>query len=130
MDPWSGGEKLPAASFALQNLKIVLSSSSERDRRFLFVCFVHSSGQVFFYQALGWRPPYITGRGVVTVTLGCVGAPNERTPFRVHDAPVSFVDRFPSRTRNLAAPNQTYRGVFVRPILAQHPARNSFYSFF
>ena len=45
------------------------------------------------------------GKGVSTVTIGWVGAPNERAPFRFHGAVVVFVDRCMSRTRNLASSN-------------------------
>ena len=36
------------------------------------------------------RPPQITGRRVSAVHQGGVGAPNEVTTFRVHDAVVDF----------------------------------------
>ena len=49
--------------------------------------------KMFLYQTPGRRPPFITGRVVNTVTRGWVGAPNERAPFRIHDAVVGFVDR-------------------------------------
>ena len=58
-----------------------------------------------FVSAPGQHPPRITGRVVHTVIRGRVGAPNERAPFRFHDAVVGFVDRCLSRTRNLAASN-------------------------
>ena len=45
------------------------------------------------YQTPDRRPPHITGRGVNSVTGGRVGAPNERAPFKFHDAVVGFVDR-------------------------------------
>ena len=52
---------------------------------------------MLLYQTPGRRPPRITGRVVGrvvnTVTRGWVGAPNERGPFRIHDAVVGFVDR-------------------------------------
>ena len=57
------------------------------------------------YHTPGQRPPHITGHRVNTVTLGWVGAPSERTPFRVRDAVVGFDDRCLSRTRNLTASN-------------------------
>ena len=58
------------------------------------------------YQTPGRRPPPITGRFANTVTRGWVGAPNGRAPFRFHGAVVRFVDRYLSRTRNLAASNK------------------------
>ena len=42
---------------------------------------------------------------LLTLTRGWVGDPNERAPFRFHDAVVGFVDRCMSRTRNVAASN-------------------------
>ena len=102
-----GGEKMPAASYALlPNLKAYFLPS-ERDREFLSPVFylVHSSAQMRLYQTPGRRPPPITGRFVNTVTRGWVGAPNERAPFRFHGAVVGFVDRCLSRTRNLATSN-------------------------
>ena len=67
----------------------------------------HQRPTVYFYNKPGQLPPHDTGHGVNTVTLRWVGAPNERTPFRIHDAVVGFVDRCLSRTRNLAALNTT-----------------------
>ena len=83
-----------------------------------------------WYQTPGRRPPLITGCLVITVTRGWVGAPNERAPFISHGAVVGFVDRCLSGTRNLAASNLTFGWVFLRPILAQHLARNYFSQFF
>ena len=53
-----------------------------------------------------------TGSFVNTVTIGCVGAPNGRAPFRFHGAVVGFVDRCLSRTRNLAASNKHLAELF------------------
>ena len=98
-----GGEKLPAASYALlPNLKKGLFLPSERDREFFVACFLHSSAQMCLYQTPGRRPPPITGRCEHCVTRGWVGAPAERAPFRFHGAVVGFVDRCLSRTRHLA----------------------------
>ena len=52
-----------------------------------------------FSQTPGRRPPCITGLRVNSVTLGCVGAPNERALFRVHDAIGVFAARSLARTR-------------------------------
>ena len=93
-------------------------------------CFVHTSGQFFFYHTPGQLPPHDTGHGVKTVTLGWVGAPNERTLFRIHDAVVGFVDRCLSRTRNLAASNQRSAWVFLKPMLAQHRPQICFFRAF
>ena len=69
-------------------------------------CFLHSSAQMCLYQTPDRRPPPITGRIVNNVTRGWVRAPNGRAPFRFHGAFVVFVDRYLSRTRNLAASNK------------------------
>ena len=72
---------------------------SEKDRDFFVICFLYTSGQIFFSQTPGRRPPHITGLRVNSVTLGWVGAPNERAPFRFHDAIAFFADRCLTRTR-------------------------------
>ena len=59
----------------------------------LVVCFLHTREQMCLHQTPGRRPSRITGRVVNTVTRPWVGAPNERTSCRVHDAVVGFVDR-------------------------------------
>ena len=83
---------------------------------------------MFFYHAPAQRPPHATGHCVDTVTLGGVGAPNERTPFRIHGAVVGFVDRCLSRTRNLAAFEPSIRLSFSQAdLLAQHRAQNLFF---
>ena len=94
-----GGEKLPAASYALiPNLKKGLFYAIGEGSRYFVACFLHSSAQLCLYQMPGRRPPRVTGRFVNTVTRGWVGAPNERAPFRFHGAVVGFLDRCPSRT--------------------------------
>ena len=72
---------------------------------------------MLFYQTPGRRPLRIIGRRLNTVTLGWVGAPNERTPFRLDDAVVGFVDRCLPRTRNLA---DSHSGMQFR-LLDWHP---------
>ena len=64
------------------------------------------------------------------MTRGRVGAPDERDPFRFHDAVVGFVDRCLSR--NLAASSQRFEIwlIFLRPILAQHLAQIFFFFIF
>ena len=102
-----GGEKLPAASYALlPNLKKGLLVAIGEGSTFFVAHFPHSSARMCCYKTPGRRPPPITGRFVDTVTRGWVGAPNERAPFRFHGAVVGFVDRCLSRTRNLAASNK------------------------
>ena len=54
---------------------------------------------MFFSQTLGRRLAHITGLRVNSVTLGWVGAPNERAPLRVHDAIAVFAARCLTRTR-------------------------------
>ena len=61
--------------------------------RFGVVCFLHTSGRMFFYQMPDRPAPRITDQGMSTVTLGWVGAINQRDPFRAHDGVVGFVDR-------------------------------------
>ena len=102
-----GGERLPAASYALlPNLKKGLFFAIREGSRIFVVCFLHTSGQTFLHQTPGRRLlPCITGRGVNTATRGLVGAPNERAPFRIHGAVVVFVDRYLPRALNLAASN-------------------------
>ena len=69
---------------------------------FLVVCFLHASGQSFSQQTPGLRLSHSTGRRVNTVTLGWIGAHDERAPLRFHDTVVGFVDGFLPRSRNLA----------------------------
>ena len=106
-----GGERLPAAPYALlPNLKKKKKTSfcykyeSQTDREFLSFVFC-ASGHLFLYQTPGRCPPRITGRVVNTVNRKWVGDFNERAPFRFHDAVVSLVDRYLSRTQDLAASN-------------------------
>ena len=102
-----GGEKLPAASYALlPHLKKGLFFAIGEGSRIFVACFLHSSSQMCLYQTSGRRPPPINGRFVNTVTRGWVGAPNERNPLRFHGAVFGFVDQCLSRTRNLAASSQ------------------------
>ena len=100
------GEMLPAASYALlPNLKKGVFFAIGEGSIIFFVCFLHTRGQMLSYQTPGLRPPHITGRVVKIVARGWVEAPNERAPFRIHDAVDGSVDRYLSRTRNLAASN-------------------------
>ena len=64
-----GGERLPAASYALllPNLKKGLVFVIGEKSRFFVVCVLHTSGQMLLYQTPGRRPPHITGRRVNTV---------------------------------------------------------------
>ena len=108
VDPWSRGREVARGvlrSF-LPSLRKGLFFAIGEGSRIFAACFLHSSAQMCLYQTPGPRPPPITGRFMKTVTRGWVGAPNERTPFRFHDAVVGFVDRCLSRTRNLAASNK------------------------
>ena len=74
-----GGERLPAMSYALcPSLKKCLIFAIGAESRFLVVCFLYTSGQMFFSQTPGRCPPHITGLCVNSVTLGWAGAPNER----------------------------------------------------
>ena len=126
-----GGEKLPAASYALlPNLKKGLFFAIGEGPRIFVACFLHSSAHMCLYQTPGRRPPPITGRFVNTVTRGWVGAPNERAPFRFHGAVVGFVHPCLSRTRNLGRFKQTFGSVHLRPILTQDRPRNNFFGIF
>ena len=106
MDPWP--RKREVAHGVLRstlNPEKGLFFAVGEELRMFVVCFLQTREQIFLYQTPGQRPPRITGRVVNTVTRRWVGAPNERTLFRIHDAVVDFVDLFLSRTRNLAATN-------------------------
>ena len=108
-----GGEKLPAASYALlPNQKKGLFFAIGEGSRIIVACFLHSSAQMCLYRTSGLRPPPITGRFVNTVTRWWVGAPNERAPFRFHGAVVGFVDRCLSMAQNLAASNEHLSKLF------------------
>ena len=108
-----GGEKLPAASYALLlNLKRGLSFGIGEGSRFLCRLFLHTSARMCLYQTPGRRLPCTTGRFVNTVTRMWVGAPNERAPFRFHGAVVGFVDRCLSMAQNLAASNEHLSKLF------------------
>ena len=88
-----GGKRLPAASYAYA-LRPNLKKSYFCDPRrieFFVVCFLLTSGQTLLYQTPGRCPPRIIGH-VVNTARGWVGAPNERVPFRFHDAVVVFVN--------------------------------------
>ena len=90
-----GGERLPVMSYAFcPNLKKCLIFAIAGESRNFVICFLYKSGQT-----PGRRPPHITGLRVNSVTLPWVRAPNERAPFRVHDAIASFADRCLTRTR-------------------------------
>ena len=64
------------------------------------------------------------------MTRGWVGAPNERAPSRFHGAVVGLVDRWLSRTRNLAASNENIWLSFSRADLGPTSAQDFFFSFF
>ena len=102
-----GGERLPTASYALlPNLKKGLFFAIGEGLRIFVVYFLHTREHIFLYQTPGRRPPRITGRVANTVTRRRVGAPNEHTLFRIHEAVVGFVDRClswtPLRIKHLA----------------------------
>ena len=86
-----GGERLPFAQ-TCKNLHFC----HQRDREFLSSVYRTRAAKCFS-QTLGRRPPHITGRRVNTVSLGWVGATNERAPFRVHDAVIGFDDQYLTR---------------------------------
>ena len=102
MDPWSRGREVARG---------VLRSSPKSEKALFFaigkgsrivvLCFLHISAQMCLCQMSGRRPPRITGRVVTIAARGWAGAPNERAPFRFHDAVVGFVDRCLSESRRL-----------------------------
>ena len=99
-DPWSRGREV--ARDVLRSLpkpEKCLFFAIGDGSRFFVICFLYTSGQMFFSQTPGRRPPYITGLRETSVTLGWVGAPNERAPLRVHDAIAVFFARCLTRTR-------------------------------
>ena len=107
VDPWSRRREVARgvlrSSPKPENMSIFCHR--RRNREFLSSVFCTHPWTNVLYQTPGRRQPRITGRVVNTVTRGWVGAPNERAPFRIHDAVVRFVDRCLSTTRNLAASN-------------------------
>ena len=126
-----GGEKLPAASYALLPKPEKRPVFCHRRGIEIFVAsFLHSSARKCLYQTPGRRPPHMTDRVVNTVTRGWVGAPNERAPFGFHDAVVGFVDRCLSRTRNLAAWNLDIWLSFSQADLKPNIRAGFFFSFF
>ena len=63
-----GGERLPAASYALlPNPKKGLFFAIGKGSRIFVVCFLHTRGQMFLNHTPGRRPPRITGRVVKSV---------------------------------------------------------------
>ena len=100
MDPWFGGREV--ARDVLRSLpkpeKMPIFLPWERDRDFLRLFSIHQRPK-FFSQTPGRRPPHITGLRVNSVTLGWVGAPDERPPFRFHDVIAILADRCLTRTR-------------------------------
>ena len=81
-------------------------------------------------QTSGQRSPHITGRRVNTVTRGWVGTPDERAPFRFHDAVVGFFDRYLSRTQNLAVRINVSLSVSQADLWPQRPAAIVFFVIF
>ena len=93
MDPWSRRREVARG---------VLRTSPQPEQRSIFaigegsrilLCGFYTPVDKFIYQTPGRRPPRISGRVVSPVTRGWVEAPNERAPFRIHDAVVGFVGR-------------------------------------
>ena len=100
MDPWSRGREV--ARDVLRSLPKLENMSIFCHRKGIEIfchLILNTSGQMFFSQTPGRRPPYITGLRVNSVTLGSVGAPNERAPLRGHDAIAVSAARCLTRTR-------------------------------
>ena len=85
---------------------------SERDREFLSPVFYTAAPKSVCIRRLAGARRLSPLRFVNTVTIGWIGAPNGRAPFRFHRAVVGLVDRCLSRTRNLAASNKHLAGFF------------------
>ena len=81
-----------------------ISLPSERDREFWSSVFYKRSAIFLLPHTAARRPPHITGLRVNTVPLEWVGVPNERAPFRVHDAVIGFVGQY--LRRDLGSPTR------------------------
>ena len=77
----------------MSNLKNDRFLGIGEESRFVVVCLAQTSAKMVFYQTPGRPAPHTTDRGVSTVTLGWVGALNQRITFRFHDGIVGLVDR-------------------------------------
>ena len=94
-----GGEKLPAASYALlPTLKKGLFFAIGEGSRNLVACFLHSSAQMCLYQMPGRRLPPITGRFVNTDQR--VG----RSPERARPVQISLRSRWFCRSMSVQDP--------------------------
>ena len=101
MDPWTKGRELAGGVLWYPpNLNKTSIFSFLDGWRSFGLGFEHTSGQLLFYHTCGHLPPNDTGRGVKTVTLGCIGAPYERTLFIIPDA-VFFCSKRAHRKRVL-----------------------------
>ena len=79
VDPWSRGREV--ARDVLRSLpkpEKCLFFAIGDGSRFVAICFIYTGGQMIFSETSGRCPLYITGLRVIPVTLGWVGAPNER----------------------------------------------------
>ena len=92
MDPWSRGREV--ARDVLRSLPKTekLSIFCHRRRIEIFCHLFSHHWPNVSSQAPGRRPPHITGLRVNSVTLEWIGAPDERAPFRFHDAIAVFAD--------------------------------------
>ena len=125
MDPWSRGRELAGDVVRYPSkTERCIFWPFETDGEVFSSALCTTEANIFFCRTPGQLPPHDTGHGVKTVTLGWVGAPNERTPFIFHDAVVGLKERCLLTTRNFAASNQTSAWVFLKPILAQHQPQN------
>ena len=89
----------------------------------------HTSGPLFFVSD-AWSAPATSPAVLWTLTRGWVGAPNERAPFRFHDAVVGFFDRYLSRTQNLAVRINVSLSVSQADLWPQRPAAIVFFVIF
>ena len=126
-----GGENVRGASYALlPNLK-----------KCLFFCHRGRIENFCLFSTRPWTNIFVSDAWPASATYHrpccehCDQAVS-RSPYRAHLVKNSWRGRWfcrsrcLSRTRNLAASNWTFGWVFLRPILAQHLARNDFFRFF
>ena len=124
-----GGERLPAASYGHHPTRKKKKKCHRRgidNSRRLFSA--HQRPNAFLSDA--WPAPATChGSSYEHCDPRVGGALYEYARFRYDDAIVVFVDRCLSRTRSLAASNQTY-AFFSQTDLAPPPAQDFFFCFF
>ena len=76
---------------SMSNLKNCLFLAIGQGSRLLVAFLLQNSAKKCFYLTLDWPTPHFP-TNVSSATLGWVGYPNQRVPFRFHDGVVGFVD--------------------------------------